>query len=108
MSNKPEQSTINACRQILMNELGFTRESIREEMKLIVRDVVEKHVSQLKLDDVLRDAIYSAMQKETKSGTWTTGITERVKAEVEKQVGRHMRELVENSVDISIKLKAKS
>lgn len=38
------ESQTNAVRQILMNELGLSRESVREEMRKIVRDTAESYL----------------------------------------------------------------
>lgn len=35
----------NAVRQVLMNELGLTREMIREEVRAIVKETVERYFS---------------------------------------------------------------
>lgn len=105
MTNKPEHGTTNAIRQVLMNELGLTRDSIRKEMQDIIRDVVDKHVSTLQLDQLLQRAINEAMQKEVKTGTWTTGVTERVKTEIEKQAAKYIKELVDSKLIIDINLK---
>jgi hypothetical protein len=53
----------NKVRQMLMNELGLTREAIKEEMKLIIREEIKKHLEDVdfihKLAKIIFDSKYS-------------------------------------------------
>ena len=55
-----EQKTIAMVRQILMNELGLSREAVREELKAIVRETAEKHFETLVSNGRLREALVAA------------------------------------------------
>lgn len=54
MENK---QTTNQIRNILMNELGLTRESIRELATEIIDSTVEKHIKQLISDKYMQNLI---------------------------------------------------
>jgi hypothetical protein len=58
-----EQKTIDMVRQILMNELGLSREGVREEMKAIVRETAEKHFETLVSNGRLQEALVAAATK---------------------------------------------
>lgn len=42
-----EKATTNQVRQVLMNELGLSREAVRTEMENIIHDVMEKHFNKM-------------------------------------------------------------
>ena len=54
-------------RQVLMNEMGLTRETIREETRRIIQDTAEKFLSQLletgELGKILVDASHNELRK---------------------------------------------
>jgi hypothetical protein len=54
------QTTIDQVRQVLMNEMGLTRESIKELAEKIVLETVDKHMESLeksgKLTTIMREA----------------------------------------------------
>ena len=66
MNEKKE--TINAVRQVLMGELGLTRESIREEVKNIIVDTIQKQFNGEKMQSVinqtLKEIVFSMWKKE--------------------------------------------
>jgi hypothetical protein len=103
MSDKPEQKTINAVRQILMNELGFTRESVRQEMQKIVKDEVDKHIetylNRVSAETLIVRAIENKLTSEIKGSGWAMGITSRVDKEIREQVSK----AITNKIIISLK-----
>ena len=52
-----EKTIHNSVRQVLVNELGLTRESVREETREFVREAVEKEVARMLAADQLRALI---------------------------------------------------
>jgi hypothetical protein len=55
--------TQNAVRQVLMNELGLTRETVREEMRNIVTDTIERHVAAINVEKLFERCIGAAVAK---------------------------------------------
>jgi len=47
----------NEVRQILMNELGLTRESIREEASKIIRETIAQHMKNLEHQGVIKELV---------------------------------------------------
>jgi len=47
----------NDVRQILMNELGLTRESIREEASQIIRETIAQHMKNLEHQGVIQSIV---------------------------------------------------
>lgn len=47
----------NQVRQVLMNELGLTREVIREEMREIITDVVNRHFTAPQINKLIHERI---------------------------------------------------
>lgn len=89
--------TTNAVRQVLMNELGLTRESIREEADKIVASAVEKHVTNL-MNQGFLERIVTAKFDALVRGTSAWGpdkvtqiVVEAAKKETEKFVRDHLR-----------------
>lgn len=58
---------INETRQILMNELGLTRESVRKEMQDIVKSTVETHLNsqyfQLAMDRIIKTCVVEYLKQ---------------------------------------------
>lgn len=53
---QPTKSTINSVRQVLMNELGLTREAVRQQMEQIVAATVEAKLNQILTPEFLEKA----------------------------------------------------
>lgn len=86
----------NAVRQILMNELGLTRESIREETAAIIAEAVAKHVSFLtssgQLERIVKEQFDKLLQKDRcDSSALRTICVEAAKKEVEKFIQANLR-----------------
>lgn len=56
-----DKSTTNQVRQVLMNELGLTRESIREMAHQLIKQEVEKTVNVMASTGVLDRIIHEAL-----------------------------------------------
>jgi hypothetical protein len=54
INNRPHANTV---RQILMNELGLTRDSVREEVRRITSETVERYFKTGEFQKFLRDKI---------------------------------------------------
>lgn len=57
----------NEVRNVLMNEMGLTRESIREETSRIVEKTVERFLSHLMESDQLGSILLRAANKELRA-----------------------------------------
>lgn len=91
---------INQVRQVLVNELGLTRESIREMAREFVAEAVAKEVHQLQHTGIIERIVKEKLNDLCKtSGHWANRDTFRgmVVAEAEKQI----REFIEKKVQIS-------
>ena len=64
MSNTPN---INQVRQVLMNELGLTRDSIREVIEKIVTETVDKHMASLESSGRLNIIVENAFRRKYKN-----------------------------------------
>ena len=96
------QSTTNQIRQILMNELGITRESIREEVRNIVAETVLRYIQSIPLDEHINKAISKSIQ----GGPYDfSSLKEKVGKEMEKQIAAHLKKVVEKSIKITIEAK---
>lgn len=66
-----QKKTVDATRQILMNELGLSREFIREQTKQIVETPVKQHLDQLLsggvLEKIVRNEFNEVLYKGKKS-----------------------------------------
>lgn len=95
------KDAVNATRQILMNELGLTRESVREAMMEIVEDVVCKHLTKIVGDGTLNRLVVSdALTKHYRGsdGKWITieeEIAEAARNAAEVFVKEHVRFILE-------------
>jgi hypothetical protein len=97
--NKMDKKTTNQVRQILMNELGLTRESIRDEVKSIVRETVNKYLNQ---DGVIQrtieDEVASGLINQAKNNQYEVNpVRTAIFNEAEKQV----REFLGNTLKFS-------
>lgn len=58
-----DSKTTNAVRQVLMNELGLTREAVRQEMQTIVEAEAVKVVNRLVNEGTLRRLVHDEFVK---------------------------------------------
>lgn len=102
MSAKTDQ---NRVRQVLMNELGLTRESVREEMMRIVSDTIERA---LNAPDI-RDRITTIIEWKVGYALQRYGDTETLKKFVEtqtvKEAEAQARELIRERIQVTLALK---
>jgi len=54
----------NQVRQILMNELGLTREAVRQEMVEIVRDTVDKKFNHMLAEGTFLDVLTEVVRQQ--------------------------------------------
>jgi hypothetical protein len=66
-----DKSTTNAVRQILMNELGLTREVIREEMRKLIEVEVSKATSAMIANGHLTKLVSSCFRQAVLSNNWS-------------------------------------
>lgn len=91
--------TTNAVRQVLMNELGFTRESVREEMRAIVEAEAKKEMTRLVSQGHLEQLVSREFERLTKGSNWSQTtihnlITAAAKKEAEAFIKDHLRFVV--------------
>ena len=84
-------STINQVRQVLMNELGLSRESIRKEVERVVADTVERHINRL-IDE-------GRLQKITEEILVTRGY----RSGVESVAGRVAEQFIQEAIRLRCK-----
>jgi hypothetical protein len=72
---------VNAVRQVLMNELGLTRESVRAMASELVQASVDKHVRALIADGHIQKMVDSAVSKVLATNQWDSAALERIAAE---------------------------
>lgn len=96
-----DTNTINSVRQILMNELGLTRDSVREEMKDIIDSAVEKQVNRL-IDEGILERMVDRYIKNMYGPTMNESINLAVSS-VRKSLFDAAREKIDKSVQIIIK-----
>jgi hypothetical protein len=75
-----DRNTVHNVRQVLMNELGLTRESIREMVREIVSDTIGKYMA----SDQFRQYMVGQLAG--------SNVASLVRQHVDKEVGRQVRE----------------
>lgn len=91
---------VNEVRQVLMNELGLTREAVRAEMRDIVRDCVDRSISQINLDDIIARQIRTAL-----CGSPYYNADDSFNAAIKKAVEAEAVRLVEQNLTVTIERK---
>lgn len=61
-----KNSDVNNVRQVLMNDLGLTRELIRKEAERIIEEAIKRHIVNIdnKIDKVIKENIEWALNKD--------------------------------------------
>jgi len=85
---------IKEIRQILMNEMGLTRESIREETRKIVEEVATKFLNNLLDTGLLGSIIVSAADAELRraNGQWGNKLKDYVQISAKEAAGEWIKE----------------
>jgi hypothetical protein len=78
-------NTTNAVRQVLMNELGLTRENVREEIRKIVEVEAAKVVSSLVSQGHLERVVREEFRKLASNGRYDRSGIERICVEAAKK-----------------------
>lgn len=93
------QSTTNQVRQVLMNELGLTRESIRELVKELVEAEVTKVTNQLVADGHLVKMVDRAFEHVAKTNKWdSNAILRRVSTVAGEMFASHIQKVLYDGV----------
>lgn len=90
-------TTTNQVRQVLMNELGLTRNTVRKEMQKIVQDAVKKEVSRLVNDRVMENMVHQEFIKLASEREYTSNI---VKTYCRKALEEKAAEFVKHHVHL--------
>ena len=105
------RETSNAVRQILMNELGITRESIRAEVERLVADVVDCHIKNMadqgKIEKLVDEKFNTLLRVERANNrydhaTVTSLVVEAAKRRVEQFVKEQLRILPVNQSESEV------
>jgi hypothetical protein len=87
-------------RQILMNELGLTRETVRSEMEAIMSKEIDKHVRVLVNNGTIERYVHTVMNNLAKENRWDQqSFRSIVIAEAKEQVA----EFITNNLTIGTK-----
>ena len=78
-------NTTNAIRQVLMNELGLTKETVREEMRKIVEVEAGKVVASMIAQGHLERVVSEEFRKLASNGRYDRSGIERMCAEAAKK-----------------------
>jgi len=95
----------NATRQVLMNELGLTRETIRHEAIDIIQECIFKfleHNYNKKVDEIIKSYIEKAMTE--KKEYWSRLNLEKY---IFSMVSQAFTEEIKNNMEITFEVKAK-
>jgi hypothetical protein len=88
-----------------MNELGLTRESIREEMQKIVTETVERTFNSTQMQSLIRSIIEAKIQTAINPYRYASGDLEKiVKAEVEKEARKQVVDLIKGRMVVNLSL----
>jgi len=96
MESQSQQKTTAAVRQVLMNEMGLTRELVREQTLSIVRTEVEKYMARLVSEGALERLVAEEFKKMVIKDSWNrtrieTLVVEAAKKEAEAFVMKHIQ-----------------
>lgn len=92
-------STMNDVRQILMNELGLTRESVRLEVETVVRDTVQTFLNSDRFDKALHRVIAETLDTWLKKGQYDREMLKRT-------VGEAVQKELMNRLTIQVAVKS--
>lgn len=93
------RSTINQVRQIMTNELGLTRELIRQEAERLIQEAVNIKVRQMEFNGVLDKLVAAAVESVLKGSRYDQpGVTV-----VRDAIAQKARAWAADHVDISFK-----
>lgn len=88
-------SEVNQVRQVLMNELGLTRDSVRGMAEEIVRECVNQKVAKMMAEGHIERMVNEAINNIAKDSKWDTSAVRNLIAEA---AGKAVRESVFQSL----------
>jgi hypothetical protein len=88
-------------RQILMNELGLTREDIRNEMKLIIKDTIDKAIKDPYMEERINNYIRAAVNS-ININTKLSNLLKETSASVKEELGKKLGEYLSDKIEITI------
>lgn len=83
----------NAARNVLMNELGLTRDAVRQEMRLIVQDVVDKQIAQIPIERIVSDIVEKHLSKNWSETAPRNAVLKAIKEEAQKRAEKVFTEM---------------
>lgn len=94
--------TTNAVRQVLMNEMGLTRESVRDQVDSIVRDAVRKHIAGPQFTNLIEREIKATIEAALKEQYYDR---DKLKAHVITAIKQQVADAVAASLELTVKSK---
>lgn len=95
-------STQNQVRQVLVNELGLTRESIRQEMKAYVEQAVERHLGTDQFQQLLAERIFTRINTLLSSYRGEEKLEKIIITEVRSEIERQAKDFVKSRLTLGI------
>lgn len=93
--NPPDRATTNQVRQILMNELGLTRASVREIALKIVATEVERYTQRLFEQGTIERMVQSEFKRVAKErGLESNVVAKKISEAAEREAAKWVRENV--------------
>lgn len=81
--------TTNAVRQILMNELGLTRESVRTMVEDIVKETLDRKIETMIAEGYLQKMVDQSINKVCANSQWDTAAIQTI---ISKAAGTAIQE----------------
>lgn len=85
------QVQINQVRQILMNELGLTREFVRDMATELVKQTVNQHVEKMIADGHIKKIVRAEIDRIARTSGWDT---QAVRTLISNAAGEHIRQVM--------------
>lgn len=96
------QSTVNQVRQILMNELGLSRDYVREQVDAIVRETIRKHLSSQQFNNLVQREVKAAIEAALKESYYDK---EKLKAHAIGAIKTQVAKQLENDYEVILRKK---
>ena len=98
---------INETRQIMMNELGLTKESIRKEAESIIQSTIEKHINSGRLDDIVRSAVITQFNFLVKNDDPRPYNFENLISTIKRCINEEVKNQIKELISVEVKLRNK-
>jgi len=101
-----QRQVTNAVRQTIINELGMTRQSIRDEVTATIQAEVEKAISTYLSSESFKDVILKTVNRVLTKSTWyaADNVQKEVSAAINSEVAKFVQDEIRSRVNIGIEL----